>query len=114
MSKTNPIDEAFGFHTPDELDIVKIAKYFEDLERSVNVGSKVLRYSDDEEAKSVIDGIVNEFSWVEDDIYKLIQFYEDAQELIGSYRSLAEDRMTEDETYEYNTILVRNKLEAVK
>lgn len=114
MSKTDPIDEVFGFHTPAELDIVKISKYFKDLVQSVNTASKVLKHSDDEEAKYVVEGIVNELSWVEDDVHKLIQFYDDAQDLIGGYRTLIEERMTKDEVYEFNTIKVRNKMEAVR
>lgn len=114
MSNQDPLDEVFGFGTPAELDTLKIARYFKDLERSINASSKVLKYSDDDEAMGMIEDIIKDLSWVEDDIYSLIRFYTDAQDLIGSYRSLVEDRMTTDEAYEYNTILVRNKLEAIK
>lgn len=112
MSKQDSVDEVFGFHTPAELDIVKIEKYFKDLERSVNNAGKVLKHSDNEEAQSVVDGISNELSWVADDIHHLLQFYADAQGLIDSYRSLATERMTRDEIFNHNMILVRNRFEA--
>ncbi len=114
MNKQEPVDEVFGLHTPDELDIVKIEKYFKDLARSVTDAAIAFKYSDDEAVIDAISGIVSELTWVERDIHDLFQFYNDAQDIIASYRSLAEERMTEDELYEYNTIRVRNKMEAVK
>lgn len=114
MNKQDSVDEVFGLNTPKELDTVKIGRYFKDLERAVRDATIAVKYSDDDGAREAVDGISNELSWVEDDVYNLLQFYEDAQDLLATYRSIVEKRMTEDETYEHNTILVRNKMEAVK
>ena len=114
MSKQHPVDEVFGMHTPIELDIGKIERYFKDLEYSVRRADKVLKYRGADPAKDALEEISSELSWVAYDVHQLFRFYNDAQNLIDSYRSIAEERMTEDEIYKHRTIMVRNKLEDSK
>lgn len=114
MSKQDSVDEVFNLSTPKELNINTIEIYFKDLTRAVSKAEKKLTHSSEDEAKEAIDDISNQLSWIEDDIHKLFQFYVDAQDTIASYRMIAEERMTEDETYEHRTILVWNKMETLK
>lgn len=111
---TDPIDEVFGVRTPIALDITKIERYFKDVENAVRDAVKTVKYSDDETALAQIGEIDNQLSWVADDLYRLFQFYDEAQDVIADYRSIIEKRMTDDEQHELNTIMVRNKLENTK
>lgn len=108
---TNELDELFGVSTPKDVDTSKIAKYFKDLDRSITSAKSTSRHSDDEDFDNCIDEITNELSWLDGDLHTLIEEYNTAIETLDVYRRVVEDRLTDDEQYELNALLVRRRLE---
>ena len=109
----HPLDEILGLHTPEEIDTNKTNKYLKDVEHALRSALKVAKYTDDAEAKEAIEDVNDQYNWVEEYLYNLITIHDELLDLLEYYRREVKDRLNEDEKYELNTILVRNKLEQV-
>lgn len=107
----NPIDEILGLKTPEEIDTVKTSKYLKDVEYALKFALKVAKYTEDAEAKEAIEEINDQYNLVEEYLHNLITIHDELLDLLEYYRREVKDRLNEDEKYELNTILVRNKLE---
>lgn len=113
MEINRGLDEIFGVTTPDQMDVIKAEKFFKYLDRAIGGAVKDLRWSEDQEAKDAVENIQGEFSWAEDYFYQLLAVYQQTADALDYYRNEVESRLDEDERYELNTILVRNRLEKV-
>lgn len=105
------LDKFFGVNTPNTVDTNKIEKEFKSLERTIKNAVKTLKYSEDEEAKSLVSDIESEFSWFEDHFYSLIASQEGYENALDLYKAETQSRLTEDEQFELVAMQVADRLE---